>query len=165
MGDITQASSPFDQDSADVVLRACDGVDFKVHSVILAQASPFFRSMFTLPQPEHTATVVPVLDCDEDSRVLRDILTICYPVVNPKPYPFQHIETTFRAAQKYEMELPIQFLKDVLHAAVGLSGTSALRVWALACRLQCEDIAGYTFDQYHSNHEFAYTCLQGSLGR
>ncbi|KAL7280730.1 hypothetical protein ACG7TL_005672 [Trametes sanguinea] len=43
--------APFNQPSADIVLRTQDGVDFRVHTQILAQASPFFATMLSLPQP------------------------------------------------------------------------------------------------------------------
>lgn len=47
---------PFDQPSADLILRTADLVDFRVHTQILAQASPFFASMLALPQPTASAT-------------------------------------------------------------------------------------------------------------
>ncbi|KAI9064030.1 hypothetical protein FKP32DRAFT_1531144, partial [Trametes sanguinea] len=51
--------SPFDQPSADIVIRSSDSVDFHVHTQILAQASPFFATMLSLPQPSHQRSDVP----------------------------------------------------------------------------------------------------------
>ncbi|EIW58580.1 uncharacterized protein TRAVEDRAFT_20544 [Trametes versicolor FP-101664 SS1] len=47
----TDAPYPFNQPSAYIILRSSDAVDFRVHSLILTQASPFFAGMFELPQP------------------------------------------------------------------------------------------------------------------
>ena len=42
---------PFNKPTADVILRSSDDVDFRVHKVILAEASPVFEGMFSIPQP------------------------------------------------------------------------------------------------------------------
>ncbi|KAI0794421.1 hypothetical protein C8Q74DRAFT_1326886 [Fomes fomentarius] len=143
MATTKQAPSPFDQDSADVILRSSDGVHFRVHSVILAQASPFFRTMFTLPQPKGADGPPSVIDCAENSNVLTTLLTLCYPIVKPRARPFTDIEPAARAAQKYEMDLPVEILKDELRslAPSNMSGTSRISVWAIACRLRFEDVA------------------------
>ncbi|KAJ7817899.1 hypothetical protein B0H14DRAFT_3877242 [Mycena olivaceomarginata] len=48
-------SSPFDDLTADTVLRSSDGCDFHVHRLVLSRASPFFSDMFSLPQPDTEA--------------------------------------------------------------------------------------------------------------
>lgn len=143
MATTKQAPSPFDQDSADVILRSSDGVHFRVHSVILAQASPFFRTMFVLPQPKGADGPPPVIDCAEISNVLTTLLTLCYPIVKPRVRPFTDIEPAVRAAQKYEMDLPVEILKGELLSLdpSDLSDVSRIGVWAVACRLRFEDVA------------------------
>lgn len=143
MATTKQAPSPFDQDSADVILRSSDGVYFRVHSVILAQASPFFRTMFVLPQPKGADGPPPVIDCAEISNVLTTLLTLCYPIVKPRVRPFTDIEPAVRAAQKYEMDLPVEILKGELLSLdpSDLSDVSRIGVWAVACRLRFEDVA------------------------
>ncbi|KAI0730799.1 hypothetical protein C8Q76DRAFT_716259 [Earliella scabrosa] len=137
-----KAAPPFDQDTADVILRSSDAVDYYVHSVILAQASPFFRAMFTLPQPEGSDNTLPIVDCEETSNVLQSLLTICYPILKPSSRPFEELEPTIRAAQKYEMELPIEYLKSHLRNTISIfNRPSNLQVWVAACRLHLEDIA------------------------
>ncbi|KAJ7750603.1 hypothetical protein B0H16DRAFT_1318583 [Mycena metata] len=42
---------PFDE-STDAILRSSDDLDFPVHRAVLSLASPFFRDMFSIPQPE-----------------------------------------------------------------------------------------------------------------
>src|SRR5258708_4880046 len=46
----TCASAPFDHAKADVILRSADGVEFRVFMLFLSLASPFFETLFGLPQ-------------------------------------------------------------------------------------------------------------------
>ncbi|EMD39269.1 hypothetical protein CERSUDRAFT_122690 [Gelatoporia subvermispora B] len=46
---------PFTKSSADVIIRSSDGVDFRVHRIVLAEASPVFEGMFSLPQGPRSA--------------------------------------------------------------------------------------------------------------
>ncbi|KAJ7873538.1 hypothetical protein B0H14DRAFT_2344163, partial [Mycena olivaceomarginata] len=45
-------TSLFDSSDADLILRSCDGADFRLHKAVLSLVSPVFRDMFTFPQPE-----------------------------------------------------------------------------------------------------------------
>lgn len=76
------AVAPFDDSSADVILRSSDGVDFHVYKIILSLSSSVFQSMFTLPQPSSPSTpvsMVPVVEMAEHSSVLTPLLRACYP--------------------------------------------------------------------------------------
>ena len=149
----TVAPFPFNQDSADIILRTADQVHYHVHSIILSQASSFFRDMFSLPQPGKTApsktsssdhSDKPIVDITELSDTLYTLLIIIYPVPKPQPTPLPLIEVSLVAAQKYELELPIQALKNDLRACAPiLLGNNTLHVWAIACRLRLEDVARY----------------------
>ncbi|PIL24739.1 hypothetical protein GSI_12625 [Ganoderma sinense ZZ0214-1] len=151
----TVAPSPFNQDSADIVLRTSDHVHYHVHSVILSQASPFFRDMFSLPQPGKTVpskapssddSEKPVVDISELSATLYTLLMIIYPVPKPLPASLSLIEAALVAAQKYDLELPMQALKNDLRASLpanNLLGRNSLHVWAIACRLRLEDVAQF----------------------
>ncbi|KAG1774142.1 hypothetical protein EV702DRAFT_1127083 [Suillus placidus] len=46
----TCASAPFAHANADVILLSTDGVEFRVFTFFLSLASPFFESLFSLPQ-------------------------------------------------------------------------------------------------------------------
>ncbi|ETW75378.1 hypothetical protein HETIRDRAFT_456000 [Heterobasidion irregulare TC 32-1] len=48
---VVDAQFPFDEPHADVILRSSDNTDFRVYENILSLASPFFRELFSLPQP------------------------------------------------------------------------------------------------------------------
>ncbi|EIW58214.1 uncharacterized protein TRAVEDRAFT_124691, partial [Trametes versicolor FP-101664 SS1] len=135
------APHPFDKPCADIVLRTCDRVDFRVRRHILIEASPVFDSMFLLPQPQADAESphAPIVDLAEDSGTIETLLRICYPIRNPPlGQPLDAIETMLRAAMKYEMESPVSVLTDHL---LTLAERMPLAVWAVACRLHLEDVA------------------------
>ncbi|KAI5992385.1 hypothetical protein F5J12DRAFT_897285 [Pisolithus orientalis] len=59
----TVALPPFDHEKADVILRSSDGADFRVFRLFLSLASPFFETLFDLPQPsEETNTDMEIKD-------------------------------------------------------------------------------------------------------
>ncbi|KAH9169858.1 hypothetical protein EDB89DRAFT_2230994 [Lactarius sanguifluus] len=103
----TAFGPPFDHADADTILRSSDQVDFPVYRVILSASSSFFKSMFSLPQPE--ASVLekqnPVIDLTEDSRTISIILTLIYPVVSvaTEPESLDDMIDAFVAAKKYDM--------------------------------------------------------------
>ena len=130
----TAAGSPFNQPSADITLRSSDHVDFHVHRIILSQASPVFADMLTVPQP-HPPTrhgdACPIVDVTEDSKTLRNLLLLCYPVNKPDLGSLDDIVSVLEGALKYDMEWPITLLTRDLLALIPLN---PLRVWAIASR-------------------------------
>ena len=50
MEDNPSSPSPFSFPAGDVFLRSADNVNFRVHTILLSLASPFFHDMFSLPQ-------------------------------------------------------------------------------------------------------------------
>ncbi|KAK0504381.1 hypothetical protein EDD18DRAFT_1133362 [Armillaria luteobubalina] len=75
------ASHPFDDvhsAASDVILVSSDEIAFHAHKAILSLASPFFKDMFTLPQPM-IITSKPIISMAEDSEMLDKILRFCYP--------------------------------------------------------------------------------------
>ena len=139
----TRSNFPSDHKTADVILRTVDHVDFHAHRVILAHASPFFHTMFTLPQSSEWVDAgsddsAPVVNISEDSNTLDILLTICYPFVNPRSYTLDEVEPAIRAALKYEMALPVDVLRQQLSIS---TPQSPFRVWAIACRAGLEDVA------------------------
>ncbi|KAH9942491.1 uncharacterized protein BXZ73DRAFT_97901 [Epithele typhae] len=133
------ADAPFDQPSADIVLRSADHVDFRAHRVILAQASPFFADMFSLPQTSPPdASALPVVDMSEDSKTLRRLLLLCYPVDKQELDSVADIAPVLAAARKFDMEWPIRLLARDLDASLS---RSPLHAWACACRSGLEDVA------------------------
>ncbi|KAI0738441.1 hypothetical protein C8Q80DRAFT_244238 [Daedaleopsis nitida] len=140
------APSPFDRTTTDIILRSSDNVDFNVFSQILIAASPFFETMFELPQPSPSPSRgqaqpkygKPIVQVSENSMTLETLLRICYPIVQRDVETLEEVESSLRAAMKFEMELPIAVLTDRLEA---LTYRLPLQAWAVACRLNLEDVA------------------------
>jgi len=114
-GPIKQGPPPFNKPTADVVLRSSDKVDFHVRQAILAEASPFFETMFTLPQlPENRKRKerdggeykdgVIIVEMAENAMVLDSILRFCYPVSDPKMKTLVDVCDVLDAAHKFDME-------------------------------------------------------------
>ena len=138
----TVAPYPFNQSSGDLTLRTPDRVDFHVHSHILSQASPVFADMFSLPQPPSISrdedAVRPIVDVIEDSRTLKTLLCLCYPIEKEKQDELEDIVPVLRAAMKYDMKWPISLLTtDIL----AIAPQNPLKVWAIASRCGLEVVA------------------------
>ncbi|EJF57230.1 hypothetical protein DICSQDRAFT_112052 [Dichomitus squalens LYAD-421 SS1] len=139
----SDAPHPFNQRSADVILRTSDSISFHVHTQILSQASPVFATMFELPQPSPeapgVATLVrPVIDVSEDSKALEPLLRLCYPVKKAILRQPEDIRPVLEAAIKYDMEWPTEALTRTLMAC---APHGPLQVWAIGCRLGLERVA------------------------
>lgn len=141
----TDAPHPFNQPSADIILRSCDAVDFRVHSLILAQASPFFAGMFELPQPPDnpnvdgsTGKALPVIDLPEEQPIIDLLLRLLYPLPKPTVGTKGVLTAVMKAALKYEMAWPVAYISEKLLAT---TPHDALQVWAAACAFDLEDVA------------------------
>ncbi|THH05794.1 hypothetical protein EW146_g9803 [Bondarzewia mesenterica] len=106
----TQFGPPFDDADADIILQSCDRVDFRIYKNILTKASPFFRDMFSIPQPkDDTAALtdaslrIPVIPVSEDARTLARLLQLCYPADEPNFSTLEEMGTVLAAAKKYDM--------------------------------------------------------------
>ncbi|KAI0954736.1 hypothetical protein AcW1_006530 [Taiwanofungus camphoratus] len=153
--EITDAPPPFDKPAADIILRSSDLVDFRVRKCILAEASPFFESMFNLPQPV-TSTLrsagnkdgLSVITMPEDSSTLDKLLRICYPVRNPKIQDIDELRPLLDAAIKYDVTEASDVAKGLLCA---FAETTPLRAYAISlqCKLERETrIAARCFLNY-----------------
>ena len=108
--------SPFDHDDADVTLRSSDKLEFHVHKLILSTSSPFFKSMFSLPQTDATVSLnqKPIIDLQENGQTIAVLLTQIYPVVSAttEPETLDEIVDALAAAQKYDMAAVSQRLNE-----------------------------------------------------
>lgn len=132
----TTVSPPFHGSaSSDVVLRTSDKVDFHVHKVILTLASPFFETMFTLPQPRtEIVAPKPIVDITETSTTIDTILRMCYPTVPKGMAEIAHIVDVLVAALKYEMAHVLVAARAAFREVVqSIHWRDPLRAWALAC--------------------------------
>ncbi|KAF8313218.1 hypothetical protein DL93DRAFT_2081294 [Clavulina sp. PMI_390] len=130
---------PLSFDDGDVVLRS-GSVDFRVHSFMLRQASPFFKAMFALPQPKSpsdnesssAADAIPTIVMHETPQVLDKLLRWIYPLRH-KPTVTSIAEATAlsQASEKLEIACAIQPILDSLTHLLARE-PNALRAWALA---------------------------------
>ncbi|KAF8992039.1 hypothetical protein BDQ17DRAFT_1370013 [Cyathus striatus] len=137
---ITRAPHPFDgSEGSDIVLRTSDKVDFHVHRVILSMASPFFKTMFTLPQPQASdAASKSVIDVPEHSNALDPLLRLCHPVEDPVITDITLLGDVLDAALKYDFTKAVNILKSRLRE---FAQYSPLHVYAISCQLCLEEIA------------------------
>ncbi|KAL4245408.1 hypothetical protein ABKN59_009507 [Abortiporus biennis] len=129
------ASEPFDATDADIILRTSDNVDFHVYKVILSVASPYFKTMFSLPQGGSRAQQdQPVIDVEEDSKTIDDLLRLCYPVDDPVNLTddFARVAKVVAAAVKYDLKEATTLMKTALSNFIP---SVPLRVYAITCRL------------------------------
>ncbi|GJE91290.1 hypothetical protein PsYK624_074390 [Phanerochaete sordida] len=128
------AAPPFNKAAADLVLRSSDNVDFHVRRAILAEASPVFEDMLSLPQPpsasSSSAAGSPVVALTEPARTLDALLRLCYPIADPPLASPEDVCNTLEAARKYLMDGPAHTLAAhfAAHAA-----RDPLHLYALAC--------------------------------
>ncbi len=143
---VSIARAPFDNPVADFIIRSKDGVNFRVRSGIIAEASLVFSGMFEIPLPEPSQAVddadymdgKPLVAVEEDSATLDALLRLCYPTDDPVLTELRDVRLVLAAAMKYEMEEAIALMKKKVLTFVD---SQPLRVWASACILGLESEA------------------------
>ena len=121
---------------ADVVLHSSDDTEYRMVKSMLAQASPFFEHMFTLPQPGEQQDELPVIPLSEPAEVLDTLLRFCVPRPPPRLDGLDGAVRILNAAKKYEMEWAIAAAND---AFVRCAEDEPLRAYCLACKYDLGD--------------------------
>lgn len=140
---IRQMGSPFDSSDADCILRSSNGVDFRVHTLILSLASPFFRTMFSLPKGPTTRSSqeikdgLPVVPVSEHARTLHILLSLCYPEPPPIVKQLRELTLLYEAAEKYEMD---RMLTHIARALVDNASQDVVAAYAFGYRHQLMDL-------------------------
>lgn len=146
---IWKALSPFDDVSANIIFRSYDNVGFRVHTVIMSLASPFFSDMFTLPTTSSTDSTantqqiyedgLPIAPFTESSRILRLVLLSCYAINVENP--------SERDPQGFPATPTLTLNKDAAR-----KHPTVLRVLLLAHFALIDDLSSrpMTFDEYKS---------------
>jgi hypothetical protein len=155
-------SCVFDSEDADLILLSRDPpTEFHVHTVILATASPFFRDMFTLPQPTtdigDLKRIKPIIPVTESRDVLAALLGFVYPTPDPEIRSLEDIPPVLDAAIKYDLAGAILSLRRLLTSPANLQN-SPIQVYAIASRFELEEDA-----QIASSHTLRYNLLDGPL--
>ena len=151
------AQPPFDDVDADFVLHTSDHVNFRVFRRILILSSPFFQSMFTLPQPSiprdnnstsndngprhnDETTLPPSVDVPEDSQTLDTLLRFLYPNTHVRPFEnLVHAHNVATAATKYIMSTALDKIIEKIQAQYVAS--RPLEAYLLAWRMGWENVA------------------------
>lgn len=137
---MTMSRNEFDACDADVILRSSDDIDFRVYRCILSEASPFFKDLFTLPQPPQKETDIPIIDVSEEAAILGTLLRLIYPGMDPVLDSLDVVSAALAVAMKYEAVRAIETLRRHLVSPSYLQ-ESPLRIYAIACRFDLDEEA------------------------
>ena len=136
------ASPPFDNPDADTILRSVDNVHFRVFRGILTTVSPFFSSMFALPQPSSPNAHpqgAPIVDVSEASDTLDVFLRLCYPFpTSPTFASFDDAKRVLEAMHKFQVAWHSSLLTPALLPHIQ---DDPIRVYAFAVRYAFDDLA------------------------
>ncbi|KAJ8502389.1 hypothetical protein ONZ45_g11803 [Pleurotus djamor] len=138
------ASAPFDSASADLKLHSCDGVEFRVHKVVLQMATPFFENILAMPQSPHTNTIngIPIIPFEEHSSTLDALLRYCYPVPDPVIQEFTTLEDILKACHKFDFTaVTARMEKEYLRICAHVVRDSPCAAFALACQYKWSIVA------------------------
>ncbi len=126
-----------DMPNADIVLQSSDLVNFGVHRSVLITSSPFFRDMFSLPQPLNgvASDGPPVVPVSEDAEVLNSLISMLYPVPPELPHSSDSILALLAATDKYDMGAVQSFIRAEVNRKELLSPTDSggvFKMYAIA---------------------------------
>ncbi|KAF9494243.1 hypothetical protein BDN71DRAFT_1431877 [Pleurotus eryngii] len=139
---VVAPSEPFDDEGADIILRSCDGTDFRVYKAILTLASPVFRDMFSLPDSPKTNedhNGIRIVQMQEPSSTLDPLLRFSYPIESPKICTKDLFVSVMSAAAKFEMKRLFEKIIDS-HITPGTISKSPFEYYAFAQRLQLRQL-------------------------
>jgi hypothetical protein len=123
--------------NADVILQSSDLINFHIHRSVLIASSPFFRDMFSLPQPPNgvVPNALPVVHLSEDAETLDSLISMLYPVPPEMPPSSDNDLALLAAAAKYDMDAVQSSIRMEINRRGLLKVTPAelFRVYAVAC--------------------------------
>ncbi|KAF8545682.1 hypothetical protein OG21DRAFT_1428849 [Imleria badia] len=112
--DPTHATAPFDHAQADIILHSSDNIDFRVFKLFLSLASPFFETLFNIPQSadetveQEVKDGLAVISVTEDNKTLDALLCFCYPCTladDPNLEVLNDAKDVIEAARKYSLNV------------------------------------------------------------
>ncbi|KAN0137929.1 hypothetical protein V8E53_004413, partial [Lactarius tabidus] len=97
----------------DIILCSSDQVNYCVNMSLLANSSPFFKDLLSLPQPTDDELIdgLPVVQLSEDSGLLNSLISLLYHCPD-KPGSYEKVFTLLTACQKFEMVSIQQEIRD-----------------------------------------------------
>ncbi|KAF8592658.1 hypothetical protein K439DRAFT_1257797, partial [Ramaria rubella] len=117
---------------ADLLVYSSDGVEYRVFSRILIEASPIFRDMATVGKSVGKEPTVNQVTLEESAETLSRVFGFLYPVPDPSIPTFEILNRLMKAADKYILESVVHSLKRIL-VSPPFMGREPLRAYALAC--------------------------------
>ncbi|KAA1470196.1 hypothetical protein DENSPDRAFT_835929 [Dentipellis sp. KUC8613] len=145
--DVRDFGVPFDDTDADIILRSCEQVDFRVYKIILSKASQTFKDMFTAqpnpPPPTSSDDAnyrngIPVIPLTETTRALEIMLKLFYPTDRPLLSGVDDIRLALGALAKYMAD---GFSETINNSLLTLAEEDPGTVYALACRYSLPAVA------------------------
>jgi hypothetical protein len=125
-----------DTKDGDIIIQSSDLARFRVHKSILSMSSPFFRDMFTLPQPSDSELVdgLAVVHLSEDAEVLHGLITRLYPIPSEIPESYDKALALLSALQKYDMIAVQSSVRAEMKSKnlLVLIGTAAFHAYGIA---------------------------------
>ncbi|KAN0137890.1 hypothetical protein V8E53_004374 [Lactarius tabidus] len=103
-----------DVPDANVIIRSSDRVNFRVHKSLLSMSSPFFKDLFSLPQPPLDELVdgLPVVQVPENADILNSLVSFLYPISPVIPRSYKIVFALLAACQKYDMVLMQPYIRE-----------------------------------------------------
>src|ERR1700722_12330571 len=139
---MTLADYHFDDEDADTILLSHpvdNPTKFLVHRCILEIASPFFKELFTLPQPlPYPKAERAVISVSEPRDTLDLLLRFLYPIPDPEIESLDVLDSVLGAAVKYDLSSVLSTLRKILVSPRFLQDVP-LRVFAIAARYELEE--------------------------
>ncbi|KAG8728027.1 hypothetical protein FRC12_022091 [Ceratobasidium sp. 428] len=133
--DIAQGFGP--NDGGDFTFRSQDGIDFRIHSVVLRYASSVFDELLSSGSGE------PIVALTEDAQTIRVMLEFVYFSRKP-PIMKDHssLETALEVARKYELDAMTASLRSLfwLENSPMHMRNDPIGSYELACMFGFEDI-------------------------
>lgn len=157
-GENEESTSPltrvysFDSPEANLILKAIDGVEFRVFRRILSEGSKFFQTMLSLPSggshPSLSEDQLPIIDIAENSHTFSEVLQFLYPVPDPLVQSLGQLNELLSIALKYDMPGVQHSLRNQL-VSQPFSTSDPFTAFTIAVRHQLVDeiklTAGWTF--------------------
>jgi hypothetical protein len=130
----------FDDPDADIILRSCDDLDFRVQKVFLVKSSPMLGRLIRDASPHYHAApsgamgALPVVQLSERGAILYHLLTFLFPITPVLPPTLEETMELLSVAQKYELNHTLVHIRGSisLKKVPLVNRDNALHVYSLA---------------------------------
>ncbi|CDO73316.1 hypothetical protein BN946_scf185008.g78 [Trametes cinnabarina] len=143
---------PFEASDADLILRSKDDVDFRVHQMLIAFASPNILQLAPRIAQIDTLSGLPVHQLDEDSVVADAMLRMCYPVDHPRAMDTDVLIDVLEAAGKYRMK---KVMQTIQYSWPTFAEQESLRLYLVAARCGWDEEARAAARRLVQRHDVA----------